>query len=66
MNVPSTVASSVESSAISSEFLSATARSGFANGSAQCDSVKPCHVKLKRPWLSLNENRTTMKIGMKR
>jgi hypothetical protein len=28
--------------------------------------VKPCQVKLKRPLLSLNENRTTMKIGMKR
>ena len=66
MKVPSTVASSVENSAISTEFFRATARSGFANGSAQCDSVKPCQVKLKRPWLSLNENSTTMKIGMKR
>jgi hypothetical protein len=66
MNVPSAVARIVESSAISSEFFSAIARSGFSNGSAQCDSVKPCHVKLKRPLLSLNENRTTMKIGMKR
>ena len=66
MNVPSAVAISVESSAISTEFFSAVARSGFANGSAQWSSVKPCQVKLKRPLLSLNENRTTMKIGMKR
>ena len=66
MNVPSAVASSVAQSAISSEFLSAIARSGLANGSFQWSSVKPCHVKLKRPLLSLNENRTTMKIGMKR
>ena len=35
MNVPSAVAISVETSAISTEFFSATARSGFANGSAQ-------------------------------
>ena len=66
MNVPSAVAITVESSAISSEFCSAVARSGFANGCSQWSSVKPCHVKLKRPWLSLNENRTTMKIGMNR
>ena len=66
MNVPSAVAIAVETSAISTEFFSATARSGFANGSSQWSSVKPCQVKLNRPWLSLNENTTTMKIGMKR
>ena len=66
MNVPSAVAISVEIAAISSEFLSAVARSGSANGCAQWRSVKPCQVKLKRPLLSLNENRTTMKIGMNR
>ena len=66
MKVPSAVAISVAMIAISTEFLSAVARSGFANGCAQCSSVKPCHVKLKRPWGSLNENRTTMKTGTKR
>ena len=66
MNVPSAVAISVAMIAISSEFLSAVARSGLANGCAQWSSVKPCQVKLKRPWLSLNENRTTMKTGMNR
>ena len=66
MNVPSAVAISVEMSAITSEFFSAEARSGSANGCAQWSSVKPCHVKLKRPLLLLNENRTTMKIGMNR
>ena len=66
MNVPSAVAITVAMIAISTEFFSAIARSGFANGCAQWSSVKPCQVKLKRPWLSLNENRTTMKIGMNR
>src|SRR3979409_66930 len=66
MNVPSATAIAVEISAISSEFLRAVARSGSANGCAQWVSVKPCQVKLKRPLLLLNENRTTMKIGMKR
>src|SRR4051812_2995316 len=66
MKVPSAVAITVEMRAITSEFLSADARSGSANGCAQCSSVNPCHVKLNRPLLSLNENRTTMKIGMKR
>ena len=66
MNVPSAVAITVEISAISSEFFSAMPRSGLANGCAQWSSVKPCQVKLKRPWGSLNENRTTMKIGMNR
>ena len=66
MNVPSAVAISVAMIAISTEFFSAVARSGLANGSAQWSSVNPCQVKLKRPWLSLNENRTTMKTGMNR
>ncbi len=66
MNVPSAVAIAVEISAISTLLVSAFARSGSANGSAQWRSVKPCQVKLKRPWLSLNENRTTMKTGMNR
>ena len=66
MNVPSAVAMSVENSAITSEFFSAVARSGLANGCAQWSSVKPCQVKLKRPLFALNENRTTMKIGMNR
>ena len=66
MNVPSAVAIAVEISAISTELVSALARSGSANGCSQWRSVKPCQVKLKRPWLSLNENRTTMKTGMNR
>jgi hypothetical protein len=66
MNVPSVVAISVEIPAIRSEFFIAVAMSGFANGFAQWSSVKPCHVKLNRPAGSLNENRTMMKIGMKR
>jgi hypothetical protein len=66
MNVPSAVAISVAMIAISTEFFSATARSGLANGLAQWSSVKPCQVKLKRPRLSLKENRTTMKTGMNR
>ena len=66
MNVPSAVAIRVEISAISTELVSAFARSGSANGCSQWRSVKPCQVKLKRPWLSLNENRTTMKTGMNR
>ena len=52
--------------AIINEFFIAVARSGFANGWAQWSSVKPCHVKLKRPLLSLNENATITKIGMNR
>ena len=66
MNVPSTVAITVEMRAIANEFFIASARSGFANGCAQCSSVKPCHVKLKRPFGSLNENATITKIGMNR
>src|SRR3954468_4095998 len=66
MKVPSAVAIAVEISAISTEFVSALARSGSANGCAQWRSVKPSQVKLKRPLLSLNENRTTMKTGMNR
>ena len=66
MNVPSAVAIAVEISAISTELVNAFARSGSANGCAQWRSVKPCQVKLKRPWLSLNENAMMMKIGMKR
>ena len=66
MNVPSAVAISVAMIAISSEFFSAVAGRGSANGCAQWSSVKPCQVKLKRPWWSLNENRTTMKTGMNR
>ena len=56
----------VVTSAMISEFCSAVVRSELENGCSQCLSVKPCQVKLKRPWLSLNEKRTTMKIGMKR
>ena len=66
MKVPSTVAIAVETSAIRNEFFIAVARSGFSNGSAQCSSVKPCQVKLKRPAGSLNEKTTITKIGMKR
>jgi hypothetical protein len=55
MNVPSVTAMIVDTSAISSEFCSAVARSPLAKGCSQCFSVKPCQVKLKRPWLSLNE-----------
>ena len=60
------MAIAVEISAISTEFVSAFARSGSANGCCQWRRVKPCQVKLKRPWLSLNENRMTMKTGMNR
>src|SRR5215218_3001770 len=66
MNVPSAVAISVESSATSTEFVSAFERSGSENGWAQWRRVRPCQVKLKRPLLSLKENRTTMKTGMNR
>ena len=66
MNVPSAVAIAVEISAISTEFVSAFARSGSANGCCQWRRVKPCQVKLNRPWLSLNENAMTMKTGMNR
>src|SRR5690348_15411505 len=66
MNVPSAVAIAVEISAISTELVSAFDRSEAAKGCCQWRSVKPCQVKLKRPLLSLNENRTTMKTGMNR
>src|SRR3954463_11230519 len=66
MNVPSAVAISVASRAISTEVVSALDRSGSENGCSQWRSVKPCQVKLNRPLLSLNENRTTMKTGMNR
>ena len=66
MNVPSAVAMIVAISAIENEFSIAFARSGLANGCFQCSSVKPCHVKLKRPLGSLNENATITKIGMNR
>src|SRR3954469_15648340 len=66
MNVPSVVAMSVESSAIVSEFWSAARSASSASGSFQWSRVKPCQVKLKRPLLSLNENRMMMKTGMKR
>ena len=55
MNVPSATEMITVISAMISEFCSAVVRSGFTNGCAQCFSVKPCHVKLKRPLLSLNE-----------
>ncbi len=66
MKVPSTTAISVEMIAISTELISALDRSGSANGCCQWRRVKPSQVKLKRPLLSLNENRTTMKTGMNR
>jgi hypothetical protein len=66
MNVPSVVAMTVEIRAMAREFCIAEARSGSANGCAQWSSVKPCQVKLKRPLFALNENRTTMKMGMNR
>jgi len=66
MNVPSAVAISVAMTAISSDVCSACARSGSWNGFRQWVSVKPSHVKLNRPLLSLNENRTMMKTGMNR
>ena len=66
MNVPSVTAITVVSPAISSEFFIAVARSGSANGSFQCLSVKPSHLKLKRPLLSLNEKAAITKTGMKR
>src|SRR3954451_18725273 len=66
MKVPSAVAIAVEISAISTLLVSACERSESANGCCQWRRVKPCHVKLKRPLLSLNENRTTMKTGMNR
>src|SRR3954467_12506837 len=64
MKVPSAVAIAVEISAISTELVNAFDRSGSENGCSQWRSVKPCQVKLNRPLLSLNENRTTMKTGM--
>ena len=55
MNVPSATAMTVVTSAMISEFCSAVVRSELEKGCSQCLSVKPCQVKLKRPWLSLNE-----------
>ena len=66
MNVPSVTAISVVSAAIESDVVNADCRPSTPNGSFQCFSVKPCQVKLKRPLLSLNENRTITKIGMNR
>src|SRR3954463_12708241 len=66
MNVPSAVAIAGEIKAISTELVSAFERWESANGCCQWRRVKPCQVKLKRPLLSLNENRTTMKTGMNR
>jgi hypothetical protein len=45
---------------------SASPSPSTANGCFQWSSVKPCHVRLKRPSGSLNEYRTTTAIGMKR
>src|SRR3954470_12130146 len=66
MKVPSPTASTVEMKAISIDLLIASPRPLTANGCFQCSSVKPCHVRLKRPFGSLNENRITMKIGRNR
>ena len=67
MNVPSATAITVEIAGDQQRVLEAPSPGpGSANGCCQWRSVKPCHVKLKRPLLSLNENRITMKIGMNR
>jgi hypothetical protein len=66
MNVPSTTEMTVETAAISTDVAKADARPSTLNGSVQWSSVKPDQVRLKRPSGSLNENCTTMKIGMKR
>src|SRR3954451_18616176 len=66
MKVPSAVAITVAMIATSTEFVRAFERSGSANGCCQWRRVKPCQVKLNRPWLSLNEKRMTMKTGMNR
>ncbi len=66
MNVPSSTASAVDSAAMSSELVSASRSPSTANGCFQWSSVKPSHVRLKRPSGSLNEKRITTAIGTKR
>jgi hypothetical protein len=66
MTVPSATASAVDRTPMSSELRSASPSPSTANGCFQWSSVKPCHVRLKRPSGSLNEYRTTTAIGMKR
>ena len=53
--VPMTSAIAVASSPITIDFSKAGPSPCGLNGCSQWRSVKPCQVKLKRPWLSLNE-----------
>jgi hypothetical protein len=66
MSVPRTSATAVEIPATSSELRSASPSPSTASGFSQCRVVKPSQVRLKRPWLSLNENATTTAIGANR
>ena len=56
----------VASTAIFTEFRIASWIPGTPNGSCQFLSVKPCQVKLKRLWVSLNENKMMIAIGSSR
>ncbi len=51
---------------MSSELRTASPIPSTANGCSQWSSVKPSHVRLKRPAGSLNENSATTEIGMNR
>src|SRR3954451_3361790 len=56
----------VETAATSIDTFSASSRPGTWNGSFQCLSVHPCHTKLKRLWVLLNENQMMITIGNSR
>jgi hypothetical protein len=66
VSVPSAVATSVESAAISSETRRASPMPGTPNGSFQASSENCCQMKLKRPCGLLNENSRMIPIGSSR
>ena len=67
MSVPSAVAISVESAAISSEFFSASLHARHGERVLPVRrALNSCQMKLKRPVVSLNEKRMMTAIGSSR
>ena len=66
MNVPSTVAITVEMKAMRKLRISASTSAWSANGWSQLSNVNSCQTALKRPLGLLKLNATMTKIGTKR
>ena len=66
ISVPRMVAITVASAPISRLVFIASVSPVTAKGCSQCRSVNPCHVKLKRLRVSLNEKRMITAIGASR